>query len=1106
MEEETLCASLPDITDSVLQQLLQDSWTALDPQSINGEEETVVWDETEVQLNQEYGPDQLSLSPKAEHKSPEEAEQWEQIIWPVCPITCNSPRLSFATVQWNMPDPSTETPLLMTDSGSANQLDSEVVTDLDATSSPLHQPQDINAELFNHEDTEEPDEFDSQHLNSDVEWTGNGSEPCDAADVQEPKTQEKEDSAHELFDSNDEILLRTDSEEEEGHSETSDPAEPQDLIDIVEEIQGSQDEADSFVVVKLEEEREEPAVLLTGLGNSEEEQISTNGVEIEGENEEGGGVEEEQSVTNVSCSEESEEAETVTCVGHVEEPAEPLQTEDTGITIDPDKLIDLQQPEPLEENLHSEAEEDITIVEQLLQNLKVESEKPEMCEDVGEDMVPEQSEAADNGEEASIQEAERIENPQETLEEAEKPEETNCLDCDQTISQDGEVPLPEPSEPEQLEMAEKPEQIPAEESHQTEAQHSEDPDQSPEMKLTDQSTQPENAEQPEESAQSEQAVCAEAEDPGAAEQREQTEPSEQNEQSLQTSDSSQAAASEQLVLSDETNESEVTEQLSPETEVTQQTEEARLNQVDKQAETPDQAEDVGGPEDGDVQTVVANGEQPKHPDTAVLHMNGGEVDREAARRLAERLFNLDGIQRADVVKHVDKDNDFSRAVGEEYLKFFDFTGQSLDHALRSFLKVVVLIGETQERERVLQHFSCRFQQCNPDSFSSSGSVLALTCALMLLNTDLHGQHVGKSMSSSKFVSNLDGMNEGENFSKDLLKSLYNSIKSEPLEWAVDEEELKNSVLLDEDAGEDAPLRSKANPFQDVPHDKTASVVKQGFLQRKLHADIDGKRTPWGKRGWKTFYGVLKGMVLYLQKDDYRRDQPTNEEVVSVHHSLAEQAADYIKKPHVFRLQTADWRVFLFQASSKVEMNSWISRINLVSALHSSPPFPAAVGSQRRFCRPILPASQSANTLEHQLKSHSGMLESFRADLSYQQENPPEGRKAKSKDLEEHRVRSEYLQHEVCRYESYIQVLEAWKSMKKSGDSELTTADLNLFDKAVCADSVGEEEEEEGALKKSYSSPSLELEVPTPTVVKVRRNISERRTYRRVIIPRLNKEA
>ncbi len=55
-------------------------------------------------------------------------------------------------------------------------------------------------------------------------------------------------------------------------------------------------------------------------------------------------------------------------------------------------------------------------------------------------------------------------------------------------------------------------------------------------------------------------------------------------------------------------------------------------------------------------------------------------------------------------------------------------------------------------------------------------------------------------------------------------------------------------------------------------------------------------------------------LLCVCQDDYRRDQLTNEEVVSVHHSLAEQASEYTKKPHVFRLQTADWRVFLFQAS------------------------------------------------------------------------------------------------------------------------------------------------------------------------------------------------
>ncbi|XP_011480068.1 PH and SEC7 domain-containing protein 4 [Oryzias latipes] len=556
-----------------------------------------------------------------------------------------------------------------------------------------------------------------------------------------------------------------------------------------------------------------------------------------------------------------------------------------------------------------------------------------------------------------------------------------------------------------------------------------------------------------------------------------------------------------------TSESELKEQLSPEPEVTQQIQiqDVILKQADTTVGESHQAEESEVTDNEDVKKPEANGEQHKAPGSA---FKNGKVDKAMARSLAERLFNLDRIQRADVVKHLDKDNDFSHAVGEEYLQFFDFTGQTLDQALRSFLKVVLLIGESQERERVLQHFSSRFLQCNPSTYSSSGSVLALTCALMLLNTDLHGQHVGKPMSSSKFVSNLDGMNEGGNFNKDLLKSFYNSIKNEPLEWAVNEEELKNSVMLDESAGESAPLRSKANPFQDVPQDKRASVVVQGFLKRKLHADIDGKRTPWGKRGWKAFYGVLKGMVLYLQKgqDNSRGDDNAFEEVVSVHHSLAEQAADYSKSPHVFRLQTADWRVFLFKASSTVEMNSWISRINLVSALHSSPPFPAAVGSQRRFCRPILPVSQSVQTLECQLQSHTGMLESFKADLSHQQENAPEGKKAKAKDLEEHRVRTEYLHHEVCRYEIYIQVLQAWKKVKTSDQSELSISELNQFDRCVCGDSVDDKKDEESELQRSHSSPSLEVELAPPTVIKVRRNISERRPYRKTIVPRRTKEA
>lgn len=55
--------------------------------------------------------------------------------------------------------------------------------------------------------------------------------------------------------------------------------------------------------------------------------------------------------------------------------------------------------------------------------------------------------------------------------------------------------------------------------------------------------------------------------------------------------------------------------------------------------------------------------------------------------------------------------------------------------------------------------------------------------------------------------------------------------------------------------------------------------------------------------------------------------------------------------------------------------------------------------------------------------------------------------------------------------------------------------------------MGEKEDSDidGGMKRSHSSPSLELEVASPPVVKVRRNISERRTYRKIVIPRRNRE-
>ncbi len=130
-----------------------------------------------------------------------------------------------------------------------------------------------------------------------------------------------------------------------------------------------------------------------------------------------------------------------------------------------------------------------------------------------------------------------------------------------------------------------------------------------------------------------------------------------------------------------------------------------------------------------------------------------------------------------------KRNDFNQLVADEYLKLFNFQSLTLDCALRKFLKQFQLVGDAQEKERVLMYFAKRYVDANNTTFQDVDSCHTLTCAIMLLNTDLHDAKVQNKMTLTEFVENLKGLNNGSNFSDALLESLYSAIKNEPLECA-----------------------------------------------------------------------------------------------------------------------------------------------------------------------------------------------------------------------------------------------------------------------------------------------------------------------------------
>ena len=67
-------------------------------------------------------------------------------------------------------------------------------------------------------------------------------------------------------------------------------------------------------------------------------------------------------------------------------------------------------------------------------------------------------------------------------------------------------------------------------------------------------------------------------------------------------------------------------------------------------------------------------------------------------------------------------SDFGKMVVKEYLRFFEFEKLSLVESLRQFLSYFSLTGESQERERIMVHFSNRYFECNPQVFTSVGEL------------------------------------------------------------------------------------------------------------------------------------------------------------------------------------------------------------------------------------------------------------------------------------------------------------------------------------------------------------------------------------------------
>ncbi|KAF9434062.1 hypothetical protein BGZ76_008636 [Entomortierella beljakovae] len=135
----------------------------------------------------------------------------------------------------------------------------------------------------------------------------------------------------------------------------------------------------------------------------------------------------------------------------------------------------------------------------------------------------------------------------------------------------------------------------------------------------------------------------------------------------------------------------------------------------------------------------------------------GEV---AAARNAKRCFEEDELfkKKDQIAEYLGTPKPFNRLVLVNYMNFFDFDGMRLDVAFRTLCQKLVLKGETQEVDRILEVFAGRYVTCNPRTLLGGADhakdvVHAITYSILLLNTDLHIVQQSTKMSRSAFVKN-----------------------------------------------------------------------------------------------------------------------------------------------------------------------------------------------------------------------------------------------------------------------------------------------------------------------------------------------------------------
>ncbi|EFA78598.1 armadillo-like helical domain-containing protein [Heterostelium album PN500] len=188
-------------------------------------------------------------------------------------------------------------------------------------------------------------------------------------------------------------------------------------------------------------------------------------------------------------------------------------------------------------------------------------------------------------------------------------------------------------------------------------------------------------------------------------------------------------------------------------------------------------------------------------------VNLGVVERNDVQ-LAKFFRDTEGLDKTSIGVYIsEKEN---AGILDSYTELFNFTGYTLDNALRYFTAYFRLPGEAQKVDRVVQAFAKRFyidNQSTPSfEFANDDAAFILSFAIVMLATDLHSTAIKTHMTKPDWIKMNAGINDKKNFDEQYLLGIYDRISLQRL-----------SLKDDDDISDEPSLNVRTTFNLDDPH-------------------------------------------------------------------------------------------------------------------------------------------------------------------------------------------------------------------------------------------------------------------------------------------------